>query len=556
MVLFFILTINNYEDNLEIQQMTNNTDFKNQTEVVADKPVMTEVRRTSAGLAVLKDFHNLFGYSLNIPSLVVGENRKLTKEQLNEKYPNGMKYLENVKQLTKLIKTFGGKTDVESYKFRAHHIKGMNTFLNVVSRLQTIKVLDEQIQIYREEDVGWGLLEIKYEYKDNALVSCGVYLDDVKLDLSKPIKIQAINWEGELVSGIQIYNRNANETQRVLKRDEDGTLVRDPETGDAVYENGILPISPTIQISDDDLGNLAHYEKRYNDYGAVNKSDVQLTMQTSPLDYMVVRIVDDEKDEDLYITGFATPLFLHVDFNYEIPYLDHIKALEMYNDLKDNDLDYNARHFAGINLFRWGSLDKATWDRGLKIFNAVLNSPKLKEDGVDTLVDSKVVMWANANIESLRAAKKDAAGIQIDDNAIVASNAICLQASVLSRSYFITKALVVTDIEKDDVGFRDARIAFKSRPSVSNKFQSIKRSPTDLYKIVELDDKDNIIGIVNPVDIFAIVQYATESVVVEFKSEFIKSESGKSDELVKGNNEVTVNRDHAAFYSAIGNYTA
>lgn len=513
----------------------------------------TEVSQTSVGLKVLKDFHDLFGYGLYIPALVTGENRKLTEEQHKEKYPNAMRYLDNVKQLTKYVKTFGGGIDPKSYSFRVNHLQSMREFLAMASRLQFMRGLEDQIQNYRDDNVGWGLLRLEYQYKGGKLISTDVFLDDKKLDLSKPIVMNAINWRGELVDGIQLIDNNVNLAEDKLKRTPEGFLEVGEDGLTPIYEQVALPMNIAFQITDDNLGNLAIYEEREQRYGALNKSDPQKSMQTSPLDYMVVRIVDDVEDEFLPITSYETPLFIKLDYHEDIPFLEHARTLERYNDLVENKLDYNSRHFAGLNLFRWGILDKNTWDRGLAIFNAVVNGVVIDpKEPNDTLIDSKVVNWANAHIQAIRA--KEAIenpdnSIKIDDTAIISGTHITQIASTLSTSYFIAKALVVTDIEADDLGFKDTRIAFRSRPAITTRFQSCSRIPTDLYKIVELDDDNNIIGIINPVDIFAIVRFDVESHVVEFKAELVNdAETGSK------NSSVDIDKSHQEFYHQIGKY--
>lgn len=514
----------------------------------------TEVTETSVGLVALKDFNNLFGYGLNIPSLVIGENRKKTKEQLIEEYPNAMQYLQNVQQLTKYIKSYGSGRDVNSFKFRINHLSAMRSFLNIVSRMQFIKAANDQITMYLEEDVGWGLLAIDYQYKDGKLVDTKVTLGDQELDLSNPVVINAVDWEGNLVTGIQLIDRNVGQSTKTLRRDENGMIVND-ELGNAIYDYSPVAMDLAIQITEDSIGNEEIYEQRARKYGAINKSDPRLTMQTSPLDYLVVRIANDDLDEELSITGYETPAFLALDYNLEIPFLEHINTLEKYNQMCEQGLNYNSRHFAGLNLFRWGILDKSTWDRGLAIYNAVTDAPALNGDAVDTLVDSKVVQWANACIEELKSKEtEETVGVKIDENSIVSGTNICTIASTLSRSYFKARALVVTDIEKDDLGFKDVTIAFRSRPSISRRFQSISRTPTDLYKIVELDDEGNIVGIINPVDVFAMVRHDIQSVVVEFKADFVNDDSKNDVDSIESLKAAEVAKEAHEFYLAIGAY--
>ena len=516
-----------------------------------------EIQQTSVGLKVLKDFHNLFGYGMYIPSLVSGENRKLTKKQHEEKYPNAMRYLDNVKQLTNYIKTHGGGVDPKSYTFRANHIQPMREFLEIASRLQFMRGLEDQIQNYRSDNVGWGLLRLDYKYDNGKLTDTKVTLDDVELDLSKPIIVDAINWRGELVTGIQLIDSNLNRREKKLKRFE-GAVVTGDDGVTPVYDEEKYPISVAFQYTDDNIGNEAIYEERERRYGALNKSDPQLTMQTSPLEYMMIRIVNDEADEFLPICGYETPLFTALDYSEEIPFLELCGALEKYNDLVADELDYNSRHFAGLNLFRWGVLSLATWKRGLAIFNAVLKSPPIDpESPNDTLLDSKVVQWANANIMELQAKEakeKPENSIKVDDKAIISGTAITSIASTSSTSYFVAKALVVTDVEDDDLGFKHTRIAFRSRPALTTKFQSCYRTPVDLYKVVELDEANNIIGIINPVDIFAIVRFDVESNIVEFRAELVNDIDAVEKGSSSKDNTVDIAEEHRKMYSAIGSY--
>lgn len=501
--------------------------------------ILVDVKETKDGLRELKDFNNLFGYNVKLPSETIGKLRRLSKAQINEIFPNSAKYLAMVNKLTKYIKTHGGGINVESYAFRVHHIKPMLEFLEIASRLQFIKALDDQMNVYMEDDVDWHVFDIDYKYQDGKLVDTFVTLGGEVLDLSEPVRIQAIDWLGNLVDGIQIVDRNAGKVDRQIRRGEHGEVISDAE-GRVIYDEIKLPVNIAIQIAEDSLSNSSHYEKLAARDGAINKSDISDTLLYSPLNYMVMRLADDERDEEAGIipVGYETPIFKVLDYSHEIDFGEHLKVLGEYRKMRDLDTFYNTREFATLNLLRWGIVDVDEWKLGLMIFNAVLNAPKLWEN--DTAVDGKVVAWGNQVISELMQ-RPENKGKNIADDVIMSGSAISKIASVSSQSYFRARALLVSNVTENDVEFRDSYITFRYKKERTNKFQSLSRLNTDIYKIIECDKDGNMIQVISPLHVFAIVNHDITAVVVKLDATFEGAEVG----------EVTPNQEHMAYYNAI-----
>lgn len=504
----------------------------------------TDVKETPHGLRELNDFNNLFGYNIKLPSETVGKLRTMSLAEIAEAYPEASSYLKGVKHLTNYIKTHGGSTSVDSFAFRVHHIQAFNIFLDVVSRLQFIRALNDQIGVYKEDAIGWGVFDLEYVYKHKKLVDTTITIGGVAVNLSKPVRIQAIDWYGRLVEGIQIVDRNLGKADRVARRDENGGLVVDEDTGKVIYDDVPLPVNIAIQICDDSLSNTEHYETLYQRDGAINKSDIQDTLLFSPINFMVMRIANDEQDDidGLFPVGYETPIFRELDYSHEIDFGEHIRVLERYNQLREQDQFYNSREFATLNLLRWGIVDKATWDRGLKIYNAVLNAPAVW--GVDTPVDGKVVQWGNNVLQELES-RPENKGRDIRDDVIMSGSAISKIASVSSQSYFRVRVLLVESIADNDVTFRDTYVTFRYKRERTSKFQSLSRLNTDVYKIIECDKDGNLLGIVNPVDVFAIVNHDITAVVVRLEATFSAgAELG----------EVVPQKEHLDYYNSLSNY--
>ncbi|MGY6353080.1 hypothetical protein ACXITX_24285, partial [Vibrio parahaemolyticus] len=79
--------------------------------------------------------------------------------------------------------------------------------------------------------------------------------------------------------------------------------------------------------------------------------------------------------------------------------------------------------------------------------------------------------------------------------------------NVMGQAYYRMRALVVDEVLDNDINFRDTYITLRSKPERTNKYQTLSRLNTDVYKIIECDKDGNFIRILNPVDIFAVVNY-------------------------------------------------
>lgn len=509
--------------------------------------IYTDNKQTSHGLKQLEDFNNWFGYGAKTVSELIGSNKGLTLAELHEKYPLARAYLDNVKTLTNYIKSSGGGVDVDSYVFRVHHITPMKEFIDISNRMQFIKALQDQLTVYQEENMGWGMIEVIPTYEKGKLISTEVKIAGKTVDLSKPVLIQTVDWYGKMRDGLQLIDKNYGRNEMELQRDERGGLVMS-EDGHAVYvEKTGVPVNLAIQITDDSTSNEEYIQMLYHRDGAINKSDMQKTLQFSPLSYLVVRVLDEASDEanDIFPTGFETPIFKELDYCHDIDFIEYVRTLERYHQLVDLDLFYNSREFSLLNLFRWGIVDKATWDRGLSIFKAIDKAEK--KWGNDTIIDSKVVAWGMPRIDEVMKEHEASGSKPNADEIVTSGSAISKIASVLSQSYFSVRALVVHEVKEDDVEFRDTYITFRSKKERTTKFASSARVNTDVYKIIETDKDGKFIRILNPVDVFAIVNYGITTTVVRFEAELATAEG-----VVPG--EVSPAKEHIDYYNAIGSF--
>ena len=265
----------------------------------------------------------------------------------------------------------------------------------------------------------------------------------------------------------------------------------------------------------------------------------------SPFNFLTVRIADDKADEanDIFPTAYETPIFKAMDYSHDITFVENADALERFNILKEQDLCYNTREFAGLNLFRWGIVDRVSWEKGLAIFNAVSNAPKLW--GNDTQIDGKVVHWANARIAELKT-KTGSEKVDVD-NVVIAGASISKIVNVMGQAYYRLRALVVNDVSDNDINFRDTYITLRSKRERTNKYQTLARLNTDVYKIIECDKDGNFIRILNPVDVFAVVNYDIDVVVVKFEAELVAAEG-----VNPGNTKAS--KEHQDYYSSISAY--
>lgn len=496
------------------------------------------------GLRELRDFTNFFSYSGRTVSESIGSNRTLKQDELKAKYPLAKAFMENIKKLSNYLKSHGGGTNANEYAFRIPHIEAMKEFIDVSSRMQFIQALNDQLSVYEDENIGWGNITIDAKYHDGKLIETKVLLAGQELDLSKPIRIQAVDWLGRLVDGIQIVNLHADKQQRILRRDAEGKVMVDG-SGNAIYDNTCPPISLAIQLSEDSLSNQAYIDELLDRDGAINKTDISKTLLFSPFNFLVVRVADDKFDEDndIFPTAYETPIFKMMDYSHDITFMEHADALERFNIWKEQDICYNTREFAGLNLFRWGIVDRATWDKGLAIFNAVDNAPKLW--GIDTPIDGKVVHWANGRIAELKS-KPGSEKIDVD-NVVIAGASISKIVNVMGQAYYRMRALVVDEVLENDINFRDTYITLRSKPERTNKYQTLSRLNTDVYKIIECDKDGNFIRILNPVDIFAVVNYDIDVVVVKFETELVVAEGVNP-------GDVKANKEHQEYYNSISSY--
>ena len=499
---------------------------------------------SSHGLRELRDFTNFFSYSGRTVSECIGSNRASTAKQLAEKYPQARAFMENIKKHSNYIKTHGGGTNAKDYAFRIPHIQAMKELIEVSSRLQFIKALNDQLNVYKEENVGWGVLELDYEYKDGQLKKAWVTIDGKVIDLTKPTRIQAVDWYGRLIDGIELIDINCGKVKKVLRRGKQGEVLTDTQ-GNAIYDELQTPPNVVIRLADDSLSNQKYIDEALARDGAINKSDISKTFLFSAFNFLVVRVADDVVDEanDYFPTAYETPIFKELDYSHDIPFPDYADIAERFNQWKDIDLCYNTREFAGLNIFRWGIVDVDTWNRGVAIFKAVDNAPKIW--GNDTPIYGKVVQRANQRIAELKT-KTDANKIDID-NVVIAGASLSKIVNVMGQAYYKMRALVVDKVTDSDIEFRDTFITLRSKRERTSKYQTISRLNTDLYKVIECDKDGNFIRVINPIDIFALVNYDIGVTIVKFEAELITRE-GEIPGAVKSS------EDHTAYYNAIGSF--
>lgn len=518
-------------------------DTINQETTMSNKAI-TANNESSHGIRELQDFTNFFGYSGRTVSECIGSNRRLTNEELKQKYPLAKAFMENIKKHSNYIKTHGGGKNAREFAFRVPHIQAMKEFIDVSSRMQFIKALENQLSVYKDENIGWGLLGIDYKYKNGKLIETTVTINGEVIDITKPTRIQAIDWYGRLIDGIQLVDGNQGRVSRILRRDEKGAVVCDKD-GNPQYDECANSVNVVVKLTDDNLSNQVYIDEALDRDGAINKTDISKTFMFSPFNFLAVRIADDEADEanGHFPTGYDTPIFKKLDYSHDIEFIEYADIAEHYNMLKEQDLCYNTREFAGLNLFRWGIIDRDTWLRGVDIYNAINNAPKVW--GNDTQIDSKVVYWANERIAELKA-RAETKDIDID-NVVIAGASISKVVNVMGQAYYRFRALVVDDLKEDDISFRDTYITLRSKPERTSKYQTISRLNTDIYKIIECDKDGNFIRILNPIDVFAIVNYDIDVVVVKLETELVTMEG-----VVPG--EVKPAAEHLNYYNAINAY--
>lgn len=495
----------------------------------------TQVKETNHGIREVEDFVNLFGYNVKIPSETIGSAYLQTREQIAADYPLYGQYMANMKQFAKYLKRFGSDASVESYTMRVHNIQPIYDILKIVSTLQFFKAFDENMQMYLEDNVGWGMIRLEPRYENEVLMDTKVFIGDEEIDLSKPVQIQAIDWNGRLVEEYDLVNLNSktNAATKTPRKDANGALVI--VDGETVFDyKSAAPVILAFRVADASVGSQTIHDEAYRRHGALNKADIRKSMSRSILEFPLVRLIKEDDDEKM-ISSYETPTFTELDYSHDIDFNDHLRLLTTYNELKEQGLFNNVREFALLNLFRWGILDNQTWKRGVEIFEAVMKAPKIPGNEQQTIIDRKLVTWGMACVQDLQKRNPDMKD-DITDDIIISGSSISKLASMLSQSYLIIRALVVTDVVEDDIGFREARIALQSRRESTRRFQSIARLNTELYKIVELDQHNNIIGVINPIDVMAIVNYDVDAVVVSF------------------DNQTTADKEKVDFYRSIRDY--
>lgn len=469
-----------------------------------------EVHETKHGRAELTDFNSLFGYNVKIPCETIGRFKKQSREEIKEEHPLYKAFMENTGVFSKYLKAHGSGVDVDSYRIRIPHIEAMKKILEITSRLQFVTAFEDQANLYITDNLGWGLLKVVPTYKDSKLVSTEVFIGDEKLDLSKPVRVNAISWYGQMLEGYHLADANG---------------------GDGTTE----PINLVLKLNNDSLGRRDVTERADKMHGALNHGNIQDTMVESPLSYFMFRISrpEDEENMDINPTGYETPIFAELDYSYEIGFESYAKYAERYHTLKDQDLFSNSREFSMLNLFRWGVMDKAAWERGTAIFDAIDNAKRYNDR--QTLIDEKIFRWGMEKVTKLQRTSKSSR--DVTDEVIIAGSEISKLASMMSQAYLIITALVVDQVTADDLTFRETRIALQSKPETTSRFQSIRRLNPDTYKFVELDKDDNMIGLIAPIDVMAIVNYDINAIVVSFDG--MESET---------------NKKYVDFYQAIQNY--
>jgi hypothetical protein len=158
------------------------------------------------GLRELRDFTNFFSYSGRTVSESIGSNRTLKQDELKAKYPLAKSFMEKIKKLSNYLKTHGGGTNANEYAFRIPHIEAMKEFIDVSSRMQFIQALNDQLSVYQDENIGWGNIEVNAIYHDGKLVSTEILVGNTVVDLSNPVRLQAVDWLGRFVDGIQLVD--------------------------------------------------------------------------------------------------------------------------------------------------------------------------------------------------------------------------------------------------------------------------------------------------------------------------------------------------------------
>lgn len=468
----------------------------------------TVIKETSHGLGELNDFINLFAYDAKIPSEMVGFARTLKRSEIVEQHPVYGQYMKALKSYALYLKAHANDQSVEAYALRSYNIGPITKLLEIVSRLQFFYAFDDLMGSYLDENIGWGMIRFEPEYKDGALLSTKVFLGDTELDLSKPLTVQCLDWEGALVEEYDLVDLNKfskNPIAPSKKFDSQGKPIISQ-----------APVNIGFRVNDASVANSKIHDEAYRRHGGLNKADIRNSMVRSLLEFPLVRIV--QPDEDVLVDTYSTPVFTTLDYSHEIDLHEHLATLVTVADLKEAGRFNNLREFAYLNLFRWGINSRKNWKRGLSIVNAVMASPKVSSDENQTLVDYKLVQWGMACIQELQK-KFPQYSDDITDKIIISGSNISKLVSMMSQSYVIMHGLIVTDVETDDLGFREARFCLRSKQERTRRFQSMARMNIDDYHIVELDKDDNMIGLIDAIDIMAIVNYGIDAVVVSFDGE-------------------------------------
>lgn len=274
-----------------------------------------EVNTTNYGITHLGALKKLIDGGF-IYSEYTGENKGLTKEQLREKFPSGYTYLDWIVSQVNYLDKYGSGSDPDSATYRIPHIRSMEVYFEYLNRLNFIEFVDLQVEGYLGQNVGWGQIKFNLEDETGSTFYIG---DKLYSDVDLPMKINAIDFQGELITELEIVNYSTN-----------GKL--------NLSINELIPINPTLGLVDDN----------YRTY--------------SFFDFLVIR-EEHERDNDIIITNYPTDMLSDCDFSSGISYDEYCELQDNYNSLPDNVL----LKYAIGNLLLFAIDDINQWKQGYKL---------------------------------------------------------------------------------------------------------------------------------------------------------------------------------------------
>lgn len=451
-------------------------------------PQYVEVKETVAGINQVNDLVNLFGYDVKIPCETIGALRTMKKEEIKDLYPNYKVFTDNLKEFSKYLKSVGSDVTPRSYSYRATNIRGIEEILKITSTLQFVPYYNDIIDMYLDNNVGWGLIRVEPIYDENKLTEVKVYLGDKLLDLSKPVPIQMVNWKGELIDYFDLVDFNNYQDHKETKA-----------------------INIGLRINDASIGDDKLFHEAARRFGQINVRDMRTTFVGSILEGMLFRLYDP--NDGLYIDTNESPIFTELDFAHNIQVHEVYSVLNIVSLLRERDEFHNSVELFSLNLLRWGILDNSLWQRGYSYLSQVLN--EMKQENKEGSSDWKITEWAFRYVRDAKAKDKTS---QISVDNIISACNISKLASMSGKGIVIVDSLLFDG--RDDNGrlqFKEATIAFRSKRERVKRFQSITRLNTDIYEIGIIDKDLNVIGEVSPIDVAAIVNYDVRNIIINIE---------------------------------------